>query len=210
MITIYQADTTLLQQENKWRILLKELPVSMHERALRYRFKQDAANYVLGRLLLKKALIALGMEEQLEKICFRENGKPYIDGVHFNISHSDNLVVCAISTDVELGIDVEKEKAVKLSDFKAWFTAKEWAIIKGDPHPLKTFYRYWTRKESIIKALGITLSALHQIELNAGQDVFTDNGKSWYLKDLDFGPGFFGAICSERKVRGIRVKKVYL
>ena len=120
-----------------------------------------------------------------------------MEDIYFNISHSENLVVCALSKTGAIGIDVEKEKPVNLEDFKPWFTVKEWTDMSKSPSPIQQFFWYWTRKESIIKALGVNLSYLNQIELDATQKLFIDKGKKWYLNDLDFGTGFFGALCSE-------------
>lgn len=204
MIYIYQAESETLQDKKDLQYLLRELPENMHERALRYRFKQDAYNYVLGRLLLKRGLIAIGLGSKFQNISIQEDGKPTIEGIHFNISHSHNLVVCAISTDGIIGIDVEKEKQVNLEDFKSWFTKTEWTDINNAGHPIKKFYWYWTRKESVIKALGVKLSYLHKIELDARQDFFIENGKKWYLRDLDFGSGFFGSLCSEIEIESVQ------
>ena len=77
------------------------------------------------------------------------------------------------------------------------FTKKEWTNITTHSFPLKKFYWYWVRKESIIKALGVNLSYLNQIELESGKDFFIENGKRWFLKDLNFGNNCFFAICSE-------------
>jgi len=204
MIYIYQAESETLQDKKDLQYLLRELPENMHERALRYRFKQDAYNYVLGRLLLKRGLIAIGLGSKFQNIYIQEDGKPTIEGIHFNISHSDNLVVCAVSTEGVIGVDVEKERQVNFEDFKSWFTNTEWFDINNASKPIQKFYWYWTRKESIIKALGVKLSYLHKIELDASQDFFVENGKKWYLKDLDFGSGFFGALCSEVEIDSIQ------
>lgn len=200
MIRVYYADSEQFQKQFELKELLKELPENMHDRALRYRFKQDAYNYVLGRLLLKRGLVARGLGNKFEHIVYQADGKPIIEGIHFNISHSYNLVVCALSTEGIIGIDVEKEEEVNLGDFKPWFTNIEWADIRNAQHPVKKFYWYWTRKESIIKALGVTLSSLHKIKLDGTQQTFTEKSKKWYLKDLDFSPGFFGSLCTEREI----------
>ena len=200
MIYLYHADSEQLKNKHELFSLLKELPKNMHERALRYHFKQDANNYVLGRLLLKRGLVAIGLGNKFQNISFQEDGKPIIEGIHFNISHSGSLVVCAISTEGIIGIDVEKEKQVNLEDFKSWFTNTEWFDINNASKPIQKFYWYWTRKESVIKALGVKLSYLHKIELDASQDFIIENTKKWYLKDLDFGPGFFGALCAEKEI----------
>ena len=197
MIYIYKADSNWIFQEKGFKNVLKELPKEMQERAFRYRFEQDARNFVLGRLLLKKGLEELGRSNQLAHITYQKNGKPLLEDVFFNISHSENLVVCALSTKGTVGIDVEKEKPVNLDNFKPWFTVKEWTNINKAPSPIRQFFWFWTRKESIIKALGVNLSYLHQIELDTTQAFFIDNGKKWYLKELNFGAAFFGALCSE-------------
>ncbi len=206
MIYIYQVNSDQIRAEKSLEEVLLDLPKSMYERALRYRREEDAFNFVLGRLLLKKGLEELGLGEQLEKIQFQKDGKPYLDAVYFNISHSDNLVVCALSKDGRIGIDVEKEKELELENFKSWFTNKEWNDINNSPDPLKRFYGYWTRKESIIKALGVNLSYLHEIELDAQQDFFLSEGKHWYLEGADFGLNFFGAVCSEVEIDIIQKK----
>lgn len=205
MVTIYQADSESFQNKKDLRDLIEKLPNSMQKRALRYKFEKDAYNFAMGRLLLKKGLVAHGLGNQFENIEYQKSGKPFLKDVFFNISHTENLVVCAITTDGEIGIDVEKVKQITLDDFKTWFTSKEWAIIYNAPSPIKTFYWFWTRKESIIKALGVNLSDLHKIELDASKNHFIKNGKKRWLKDLDFGPGYFGALCSEIEVKEIRI-----
>lgn len=201
MIYIYSVNTDQFRRTTTLGILLEQIPQSMHGKALRYRKEEDAFNYVLGRLLLKEGLKHLGLDHDLTKITFQKNGKPAIQGVFFNISHSANLVVCTIAKDGEIGIDVEKNKSIPLNDMRRSFTQKEWQQIMNDPTPLEKFYWYWTRKESIIKALGVNLSYLHQIEIDATQDFFMEKDKKWYLRDLDFGDDFFGALCSEMEIK---------
>ncbi|MEL6699544.1 MAG: hypothetical protein AAFP89_25115, partial [Bacteroidota bacterium] len=55
----------------------------------------------------------------------------------------------------------------------------------------------WTRKESMIKALGLKLSFLNQMNLDVNLDMFEAEGKPWYLKELVLGEGYWGAICTE-------------
>lgn len=208
MATIYWADSKVFQGKKDLAKLLHRLPISMHERAFRYKFEQAAFNFVLGRSLLKKGLEDFGEEDKIDKIEYRKTGKPFLKDVFFNISHSDSLVVCAISTEGEIGIDIEKVKPVELDDFKPWFTENEWKSINKPPSQLDNFYWYWTRKESIIKALGINLSHLHQIDVDATKDYFLENGKKWCLKDLDFGEGIFGALCSSYQVDELELIEV--
>jgi 4'-phosphopantetheinyl transferase len=196
MLKIYHADSAIFKERYDLEKLLSFLPLSLHVIALRYRMPQDAFNFVLGKLMLKKGLEELGVDNDLEKIQFNKNQKPFLADVFFNISHSGNYVVCAVTQNGEVGIDLEKPRDISLEDFEMNFTKKEWTNIITHSFSLKKFYWYWVRKESIIKALGVNLSYLNQIELEAGKDFFIENGRRWFLKDLSFRNDCFFAICS--------------
>ncbi|MEM6348371.1 MAG: 4'-phosphopantetheinyl transferase superfamily protein [Bacteroidota bacterium] len=172
----------------------------MHQRALRYRRVRDAYNYVYGRLLLQEGLKALKLSQNIDQIQFEDSGKPFLDSVYFNISHSADLVVCAVSTKGSIGIDIEKEAEVELENFVSWFTLTEWKTIMESTLPRRQFYRYWTRKESIIKALGLKLSDLNQIDFDIEQPRFEKNGQGWFLNELSLDDDYTGAICSEFKL----------
>jgi 4'-phosphopantetheinyl transferase len=96
-----------------------------------------------------------------------------------------------------MGIDVEKMNFIEISDFKASFSNSEWEAINNAQFPVEQFYWYWTRKESIIKAIGEDLSYLNLLEIDPSKNYFMAKGKKWYLKSLDFGKGYEGALCSE-------------
>ena len=177
--------------------MISEFPVFMQKRALRYRFKADAADYITGRLLLKSALGKVQSMETLADLKFTTNGKPFLKSIHFNISHSANEVLLAVSLKGRLGIDIEKIKPIVLSDFQSFFTNKEWIDISNHQNPIHRFYWYWTRKESIIKALGISLKDLHLVEINPTNDFFNHKEKKWFLQNLKLEDGFVGAICTE-------------
>ena len=203
---IYQANSKVFARSKKLEELLRELPVALHERALRYKVKRDAYNFVLGRLLLKKGLEDLGLEEELVDVKYNEKGKPSLDSVFFSISHSDDLVICALSKNGPLGVDVEKVKTIVLDDFRAWFRDEEWADIMGADNSLRRFYWYWTRKESIIKSLGVDLDYLHRAAVDPELDVFVLEGREWCFRELDLGLDFFGVICLEYEIGGNHVK----
>ena len=205
MIYIFKADSFVVRQQKSLNELLQDLPEAMQERALRYRFEQDAYNFVLGRVLLKQGLGILDMNQRIEEIMVQPDGKPFLVGVYFNISHSENLVVCSVSTKGAIGIDVEKIKPVVLENFKAWFTEREWADITLAADSLHKFYWYWTRKESILKALGMKLSDLNRIDLDATQDFFIHNGDTFHLKELGLSDGFYGALCSELPIDELHI-----
>jgi phosphopantetheinyl transferase len=110
-----------------------------------------------GRRLLKTALTSFshsyntGVQIKHDKF-----GKPFIPGckLSFNISHSKNIVMCAICTFEAIGIDVEvvdreiyhlKNKILSKSERKLCTTSDD-------------VFKFWTLKESYLKAIGTGLS----------------------------------------------------
>lgn len=199
MYRIYQTNSLFIQEKYSLVELIEKMPEAIQSRALRYKFEPDGYHFVIGRLLLKHGLREMGRGDQLAQITYLENDKPNLDHISFNISHSGNLVVCILAEQGQIGIDIEQHKQLELSDFEFFFTSNEWSDINKAPSPLQKFFWYWTRKESIIKALGVNLSYLHQIEIDASKDRFSQNGRLWYLQDLDFGEGYYGALCTDAK-----------
>ena len=207
MIHVYIADSEAVSRKYKLELFSRKLPESERERAHRYKNAQDAYNFILGRLLLKDALVRMNMAVSIEQINYLESGKPFLKNVSFNISHSVDRVVCAIAAQGTIGVDIEKERSLVLENFKPWFTGSEWQHICSADKTGDLFYWYWTRKESIIKALGINLSDLHKIELDPAQGFFNHGGQHYYLNDLDIGNHYYGAVCSQ--VENAHVEFVY-
>lgn len=207
-IKIYCSHTNSLIRRRPLQELLQQLPASLQGKALRYKSELSAYNYVVGRLLLKYGLDDFGLDNDLEEVEFQENGKPVLSGIHFNISHSDHRVICAFSKEGLLGVDLEKVSPIDFENFTPMFSAKEWATIKSAAHPIRVFYWFWTRKESIIKALGLKLSYLHQIELDVSRNYIIIDGKQWMLQDLALGEAFLGALCCEEEIEVLEVVDV--
>ena len=121
---------------------------------------QDRYRSLFGKLLLRTALQSYGLDPgDLSYIIKNDYGRPYTDrGVEFNISHSGSQVICAVSTDTKLGIDIEQIKNIDLNEFNATMTANQWQHIFADKNPISAFFRLWALKESVIKADGRGLS----------------------------------------------------
>lgn len=87
-----------------------------------------------------------------------EHGKPYLKEfphIHYNISHTDGLVVCGIG-DRELGIDVERIRPVRGNLLNKVLSDAERKVLKEIPEAghSEYFFRLWTLKESYVKAVG--------------------------------------------------------
>lgn len=137
--------------------MLEALPSWRREKALSYRNAIDrylcAEAYLLLREGLKKDF---GIDEEV-KFAYTEFQKPYLRrhaDIHFNISHCNAAVACAIAR-FPVGIDVE---VIQFDDALAT------AILDPDEYSevMKVeesdravcFTKAWTRKESYLKMIG--------------------------------------------------------
>lgn len=97
----------------------------------------------------------------LEELTIEKNecGKPFfskLSNYSFNISHSKDWIVVAISSD-EIGIDVEYNEEFDYCEVvEAFFSEKEKKLFFDamNHEQAKVFYQLWTLKESYIKAIG--------------------------------------------------------
>ena len=206
MTTIYYTQSSRIETKIPLASLLKQLPNSFSERALRYQFPQDAYNFVLGRLMLKKALKTVGLSERcLNEMTYNEEGKPLIEGISFSISHSQDLVACAFCATGNIGLDVEFPRDIKRAHFRHCFNDQEWALIQADKSR-QTFYQYWTQKEAILKANGAGLADLLAIDIKSPTLAHFYNKESlrqttWNLKALQLGDSrAYACLCTDLDV----------
>ena len=122
------------------------------------RFEKDKLRTLVGRILLLDILNqnTHWKYNVLPKLYYSEYEKPFIepklDLGCFNISHSEDLVACGYVKDGDIGVDVEKVVSVDVDEFKEVLTKEEYNLLKLKPNSY--FFKVWTLKEAIIKALG--------------------------------------------------------
>ncbi|MFK8101188.1 MAG: 4'-phosphopantetheinyl transferase superfamily protein [Saprospiraceae bacterium] len=197
MIKVFYADSRACQEQYSLLDLLAKLPASMKERAFRYRFPKDAFNFVLGRLMLQRGIRDFGLSPtSLETLQYNEQDKPLLPELFFNISHSEHLIVCAMTQLGDLGIDIEVIRPMELEHFKSCFTPSEWQTILQAENSLNQFLTYWTQKESVIKATGMGLSQLNQVVLDISDEIQLD-GETWYLQPLSLREDCLVHLCSQ-------------
>ena len=97
------------------------------------------------------------------------HGKPYLadhTGVSFNLSHCTGLAVCGVS-ESEIGVDCELIRAYSGSAAKKIFSDDEIKIVSDSSDPDETFFRIWTLKVALGKAMGTgILSGLKKYEFD--------------------------------------------
>lgn len=124
-----------------------------------YRFDKDKKLSAGAYLLLKKLLSGENVTDPIFKT--QRFGKAYIsnhENIHFNLSHSGEMVLCAIS-DMEIGADIEyNDSKIDLNIAKHYFYNREYESIMNAANPSDEFFRYWVLKESYMKYTGLGMN----------------------------------------------------
>jgi len=186
LIYIYYS---YLSEENHESLLKNDLPkflVDYQNKIKRYRRWQDAQLSLLGRILLFKGVEEIYMHNPHNKVIkHTKYNKPYFDDdlIQFNISHSGDIVVCALSDKHEIGIDIEIVTDIGIDDFKSQMTEIEWNNIVLSNNKKDSFFDYWTQKEAVIKAHGHGLTIpLKSFEIL--DNTTKINEEKYYLKEI--------------------------
>lgn len=97
-----------------------------------------------------------------------DKGAPLpFDGNYWSLTHTLTFVGAVICTQAT-GIDVEAVKDVSKGVMRKTATEAEWRLTDEDPAVM--FFRYWTAKEAVLKAVGIGIAGLSQCLVTAVPD----------------------------------------
>ncbi len=167
------TDSLTLADEIRMRALLSDEELTVVDKCRRV---GERRSRLLGRALLRTVLTRYtGISPTLLQFSRSEFGKPALAdpelGVAFNLSHTDDKVVCAFSRECNLGVDIEHIRYRKelLNIMDGYMSIAEKCRITGEPWPKqqKVFFDHWVLKESFVKATGDGLTQpLDQVEFH--------------------------------------------
>ena len=196
--------------------LFETLASDERARAFRFRNEGDRARFVAARGQLR-AVLGETLGRAPESLVFARDaaGKPRLEhprcdgtrSLRFSLSHSGDAMAVAVAYGIEVGIDIERRRALAadpLALARAAFARAEvrrLARLQGSERE-ESFHRLWVRREAVLKALGTGLRAAETIEVSGGpvpRLLRLDDGSdssAWTLRDLDCGPGFAAALAA--------------
>ena len=158
MTHCWYYDVSELSQGERFDKGLQRLPwPERREKALRFMQHMDRCRSLGASLLLLHALREAGVSDRT--LITDSCGKPALarnQGVCFNLSHSGNYALCAVSGD-SVGADVQVKTDLKRIDplfLKRCFRMEEVDWIMAQPDRTHAFFTLWARKESYLKARG--------------------------------------------------------
>jgi len=193
-------------------------------RADRFVRPRDRRRFIRCRAALREILGQL-LAIRAGSVRFRASGhgKPELDweamgaadmagrsALQFNVSHSAGLGLVAVGRGRALGVDVEKVRPISEAEriVASYFTPAELAAFSSvtDQAKAMAFMRGWTRKEAILKGLGIGLAGLAaQYETWFGNDALTSKFVpatplarvgDWHLWETTPRPGYVATLAT--------------
>ena len=206
----------------------------------RFIFPEHRRRFLIARVVLRDVLARYAGRAP-EELAFETapGGKPFLDErsgpfdgfgaltagrlrasgprVRFNMTHSADLMLLAVTARRELGVDVEQVRDRVACDRLAerYFAPQEAAELCLLPEGERraAFFRCWTRKEAYIKALGKGLalplrSFCVPVRPDAPMRVTSAEEPggiaSWTLHNLEPAEGFVGAMVADGPVTALR------
>lgn len=194
---IYVLNTDLFYDDELFMKAYEKVSERRKMKVSRLKQNKDKRLSLGAGILLYYASLKYGFS--LSEITYGENGKPYIPGsdVNFSISHSENIAVLAVAT-FEVGCDIERILSPDLKIAKRFFTNEEYYDIISSDEKNVDFYRFWTLKESYLKATGSGLKTpLDSFRISLKDGIKISGNPEYSLNDFDDVSGFRLAICGK-------------
>jgi 4'-phosphopantetheinyl transferase len=181
-------------------------------KAGRFRVEADRKRYIFAHGALR-TILARYLNTTPGALAFRygPEGKPKLakGAVRFTMSHSHNLVLCAISRARHVGVDVERVRPGVGADVAGCFSPRALRLLETLPPRAqrRAFFQGWTRLEAWSKAQGEQLgSGLETFEdfLDLSDPVLLpalgDAARKWRWRFHDFCPrrGYIAALAVRR------------
>ncbi len=196
------------------------------ERYSRFHFERDRHQYLITRSLVRNTLSLYSSETSPSDWRFEKNkyGKPYIKNdnldIEFNVTHTNGMIVLALASRCNIGVDAEytKRKIQHSLMAKNLFSPAEEIDFsklinsKKDNH----FFSLWTLKEAYTKAYGMGLSIpfnhltfkldANKIDITFNKE-WNDNPSFWKFWQFDIGQDHKLAIAARSKTENIMAIK---
>ena len=168
IVKLYVIDIELAYRHKK--TLLESVSEVQKTKALKFKNEPDQIRSLTSSYLMNKL--------SKEPLQFNDMGKPfYQNGPYFNVSHSGQYIVMAVSNK-EVGVDIEENNDKDMSALIRIFNEAEAKMIKEHAD----FYYLWCAKESLIKCIGSSVSKIKEVPALPFNGVKSFKGQDYYCK----------------------------
>lgn len=156
MLEIYKKINSVVMSREEIYKKLSLLPIPLQTKISKYKIDEKLQQRIEGIDLLTTALINNILDVDLiNAIQYNPFGKPFINAeIDFSISYSHNNIILGFIKNGAVGVDIERIKAIDYKLYKEYYSKKEWEFIHQNSLVEVNFFKIWTRKEAVVKAIG--------------------------------------------------------
>jgi 4'-phosphopantetheinyl transferase len=170
--------------------LYKLLSSVEQEKVQRYRLDKAKHTALITRIFIRLLLSQYAeLTPQQWQFNIGKLGKPEIKNapipLRFNLSHNNDLIICAICLTKDIGCDIENlSRKINVNAIaKRFFSCSEYQLIKATP---AQFFEYWTLKEAFVKSTGLGISQgleTFSFEIHASKEKQSNDNISLVFND---------------------------
>jgi 4'-phosphopantetheinyl transferase len=208
---------------------LELLDHAEQQRAHLFKFSRDHDLYVSAHAFLRQVLSRYApVSPQDWRFLANAYGKPAIadqeyQWLHFNLSHTQGMVACAVANQRQVGVDIEhgnRQIDVAILSQYVFSTLEAMDVLSApsQEEQKRRFFNYWTLKEAYIKAKGMGLSMpLQQFSMTKTAKQtwqlifapgFQDPGEVWQFGAKRLGENYYLAYCVQKQHPGEALQKL--
>ena len=205
-VSLYYANSLELLDDMLYEKAYSLVSQERKEKLDRIKSIKSCCQSLTCELLLKKALFDRGLNPDSIAYSYGEHGKPFLQAypmVYFNFAHSGELAVCAISSK-EVGCDVEQTGKNRSNVASRFLTQEEYRQVELMEENKKNeeIIRYWTWKESFLKAIGegfhYPLQAFSFVKADGQIQIHQSWDKQdYYFREYDVGTDYCCTVCAQ-------------
>ena len=199
------------------------LSVDERVRADKLKVEDKKQQYIISRGCLRQRLgLLTNIDPEDFVFEYLEHGKPVLINdarfadITFNVSHSSDFALIAISQKQNIGIDIEKvnhklDHQALVTRFFSEIEQSEFLTI-AEANKAKAFCACWTRKEAFIKAIGDGITyGLDTFDVTINPEIQTSSinlhkptSEIWSAQDLHVGDDYMACLVSNVPDTNIR------
>lgn len=188
-------------------------------RSTRYVNQRLTDRFCVARGRMRRVLATYtGSPPEALDFATNKQGKPRLaSGPHFNLSHSQGTAALAVCADHAVGVDIEYWRMVEEGVAHRFFSPAEISELSTLPAGgfEQGFFRCWSRKEAVIKAVGLGISMpldSFDVTLSDGDNARLtriegtgSQARDWHLQDLALQGRISGALAMQNHGRPVQI-----
>ena len=192
------------------------------DRLARLKITNKREEFLCSRGILRIILSRYVTEDPKNlTVNYTSAGKPFLPGtgIQFNISHSKDFLLCGISLNKQIGLDIQEIYSISSLDriINNFFSPAETRYLHTLPSGetyREHFFAIWTAKEAYLKAVGDGIQgSFNQISIipeSVDLQIFRldlpgskKSELNWTINSLEVSQGYYAALAYDGKLNAL-------